>query len=59
MDVNVIKRKQNYMISYNQDMNIIPQKMFDWCKNIRCLPFDFCIEDLKLIIELDDRQHFE
>jgi hypothetical protein len=33
-----------------------------WCKNIdtnKYLPFDFCIEELKLIIELDGRQHFE
>ena len=23
------------------------------------LPFDFCIEELKIILELDGRQHFE
>ena len=28
------------------------QKIFEWCKNIRCLPFDFYIEELKIIIEL-------
>jgi very-short-patch-repair endonuclease len=34
----------------------------DWCKNNntnKYLPFDFCIENFKIIIELDGRQHFE
>ena len=34
----------------------------DWCKNSetnRHLPFDFFITELKIIIELDGRQHFE
>lgn len=34
------------------------QKKFDWCKNIRYLPFDYCIEIYKIIIELDGEQHF-
>lgn len=32
---------------------------FDWCKNIRYLPFDFMINEYKIIIELDGCQHFE
>jgi very-short-patch-repair endonuclease len=31
----------------------------DWCKKIKRLPFDFVIEDLKIIIELDGKQHFK
>ena len=31
----------------------------DWCKNIKHLPFDFVIEERKVIIELDGKQHFE
>lgn len=31
---------------------------FEWCKNIKCLPFDFIIPELKIIIELDGCQHF-
>lgn len=31
----------------------------EWCKNKRYLPFDFCIPEFKIIIELDGRQHFE
>ena len=31
----------------------------DWCKNIKQLPFDFVIEERKIIIELDGKQHFE
>ncbi len=43
--------------------HIIKQFKTSWCKNLetkqkRRLPFDFLIEDLKLIIELDGRQHF-
>jgi very-short-patch-repair endonuclease len=30
----------------------------DWCKQKRCLPFDFAIEEHKIIIELDGPQHF-
>jgi len=35
------------------------QKKFSWCKRHNYLPFDFCLEDYKLIIELDGAQHFE
>jgi hypothetical protein len=38
------------------------QCKFDWCKNEETnkhLPFDFGIEELKILIELDGRQHFE
>jgi very-short-patch-repair endonuclease len=31
----------------------------EWCKNIKYLPFDFVIEERKVIIELDGKQHFE
>ena len=31
----------------------------EWCKQIRCLPYDFAIKDHKTIIELDGPQHFE
>ena len=30
----------------------------DWCKSKRPLPFDFLLEQLNIIIELDGRQHF-
>jgi len=41
---------------------IIKQPKYDWCKNIetkKFLPFDFCIEEYKIIIELDGIQHFQ
>ena len=41
------------------DNSTIRQKKFKWCKRTNCLPFDFCIKDLKLIIELDGIQHFK
>lgn len=35
------------------------QYKVDWCKNKKHLPFDFAIEERKIIIELDGKQHFE
>ena len=38
------------------------QYKVDWCKNTktnRYLPFDFVIEERKIIVELDGKQHFE
>jgi len=47
---------------YNRIIEIYPttvsQFKQDWCKNKKCLPFDFCIPDKKIIIELDGFQHF-
>jgi len=39
--------------------SLITQFKQDWCKKIRYLPFDFCIPEHKIIIELDGRQHFQ
>lgn len=38
---------------------LIHSFVVEWCKNIKCLPFDFCIPEFKIIIELDGRQHFQ
>ena len=38
--------------------SIIFQLRVDWCKNISYLPYDFCIPEYKIIIELDGPQHF-
>jgi very-short-patch-repair endonuclease len=35
------------------------QSKFEWCKNIHHLPFDFVIEERKIIIEVDGPQHFK
>jgi len=42
-----------------QQLNINLQVKFNWCKNKQKLPYDFTLEELKLIIELDGPQHFE
>ena len=42
----------------NHVPNIEREKRFDWCKNIISYPFDFCIEQYKLIVELDGGGHF-
>ena len=48
---------------YEQLKTIYPsiQTQFkqDWCKKISHLPFDFCILEYKIIIELDGPQHFQ
>lgn len=38
--------------------NIISQQKFEWCKNKFLLPFDFLLDDLNIIIEVDGPQHF-
>jgi len=35
------------------------QAKFDWCKNIRHLPFDFCLEEQKIIVECDGLNHVQ
>jgi very-short-patch-repair endonuclease len=37
---------------------IIREFKQDWCKNINYLPFDFCLPDINILIELDGPQHF-
>ena len=39
--------------------NIIQQFKQNWCKNKKKLPFDECIPELNIIIELDGLQHFQ
>jgi len=39
--------------------SVIRQFKVNWCKNINFLPFDFCIPELKIIIEVDGIQHFK
>lgn len=39
--------------------NVQKNAKFDWCKNIRHLPFDFYIPEYNLLIELDGGHHFE
>jgi len=48
---NILKKNFNYEIKKNHG--------FDWCKKIKKLRYDFIIEDLKCIIELDGIQHFK
>ena len=38
---------------------LITQFKQEWCKKLRYLPFDFCIPEYKIIIELDGPQHFQ
>lgn len=47
-----------YKILKEKYPTIIHQFKVEWCKNITYLPFDFCIPEYKIIIELDGPQHF-
>jgi very-short-patch-repair endonuclease len=38
--------------------SITAQVKFDWCKDKKHLPFDFVLDDLKIIVELDGENHF-
>jgi very-short-patch-repair endonuclease len=38
---------------------IVTQFKQEWCKKTSYLPFDFCVEEYKIIIELDGPQHFQ
>uniref|UniRef100_A0A6C0IV87 DUF559 domain-containing protein n=1 Tax=viral metagenome TaxID=1070528 RepID=A0A6C0IV87_9ZZZZ len=48
---------QNILLIYYP--NLIIQGKYEWCKNKKHLPFDFIIEELKIICELDGEQHFK
>ena len=39
--------------------NIKRQFKTEWCKNTKYLPFDFVIDERRIIIELDGPQHFK
>jgi very-short-patch-repair endonuclease len=54
--------KKMYEILSTIYPNLIQQYKVEWCKNSetnRYLPFDFCIEEYKIIFELDGAHHFE
>ena len=55
----VNKTEQKLYESLSQIYPILEtQYKVDWCKKISYLPFDFVLKLLKIIIELDGRQHF-
>ena len=47
------------LLKENFDYKIIHNHGFDWCKKKYKLRYDFIIEELKCIIELDGDQHFK
>jgi very-short-patch-repair endonuclease len=52
------KKLYDYLTDTYEHLVIEKEKKFDWCKNVYYLPFDFCLEEYKLIIECDGLQHF-
>jgi len=53
----------NYWFINNYEYKLLYQTRYEWCRAIETnnnfMPFDFCIEELKLIIEIDGPQHFQ
>ena len=54
------KTETKLLLKMINNVNIIKDFRINWCKSIKdkYLPFDFCIEENKIIIELDGAQHF-
>ena len=57
--LNKTETKLFNFLSSNYSCLIEKQKKFNWCRDKKELPFDFCIEEYNLLIELDGIQHFE
>ena len=54
------KTEHKLWILLKEEYPIVKRQLkFEWCKNKRCLPYDFAIEEHKIIIELDGEQHFK
>jgi hypothetical protein len=56
-------KTEQKLLSYLSDVygSVTHQAKFEWAKNpetSKFLPYDFCLPDLKIIIELDGPQHF-
>jgi len=56
--VNKTEKKLFEYLKNNYE-NVMHQFKQSWCKKKNQLPFDFCLGNLSIIIELDGRQHFE
>ena len=59
-------KNKTELILYEKLRNIYPeleqQYKIDWCRNLKTkkyLPFDFVLNNYKIIIELDGLQHFK
>jgi len=48
-----------WMLLKDKFSSVERQFKSEWCKKIRCLPYNFAIKDHKTIIEMDGLQHFE
>ena len=55
---NKTEKKLKKILEQNFNYQIIHDRGFEWCKKEKKLRYDFIIEELKCIIELDGRQHF-
>jgi|688.fasta_scaffold326229_1 very-short-patch-repair endonuclease len=53
------KTELKLSIQLTKYYNIKRQFKTEWCKNTKYLPFDFVIDERRIIIELDGPQHFK
>ena len=56
-----LNKTEKIILGFLQDhyKNVLSEARFEWCKNKKPLPFDFLLEEQKIVIELDGRQHFD
>lgn len=56
-----VLKTEKQMLKYleKNEFKVETQFIIESCKNKKYLPFDFCIPDKKIIIELDGKQHFK
>ena len=59
-----VNKTEQILFNKLKEIYIILERQYrvEWCKNLktnRFLPFDFVLEERKIIIELDGKQHFE
>lgn len=56
-----LNKTERKVFEYLTDMglSVLRQFKLDSCKRVHCLPFDLCIPEHKVIIEIDGAQHFK
>lgn len=57
---NCYLKTENVVLSFLKEKyeKVKNQYKVEWCKNKKCLPFDYFLSKFNLIIEVDGRQHF-
>lgn len=55
------KTEKKFMCYFEEnypDISIAHQAKYNWCRNKKYLPYDFSLEELKILIEIDGAHHY-